>query len=416
MTAPEDYCFMSSTGCAHARNRKALTLDRAGPARDRRKGIRHAGYRIELVSEPGDPVGTDRLEITADGMELELLPTKGLSVGEVSFEGVPLFWDPPRATLPDPDTLDLMAPMLIGGEEIVGFRFVEAFLGGLEMMGLRNWGMPMQDTATGALLPIHGEVANIPIRKLRIIASDAGIEINGSFLARYGKGGGRAPWHRRGTPVFEVTKRVIVKRGRPRITVLDHIANVSPRTETPDWGYHMQLRPRPGARFLVPSREARERAGKKLPINHDRWDPAKKKATRVERGIVHRGLRRTRAALEGEPGTRCLLLYPDGSGIGVTVPPCPYFLSWFSCGGKGSTEFMLPGPKRQARIMKRDWNGVGPEIGSSALDHDGDVDPRVKTPTLKPGETMAIRLAIERLDAKPAARLARSILQFNQKR
>ncbi len=42
-------------------------------------------------------------------------------------------------------------------------------------------------------------------------------------------------------------------------------------------------------------------------------------------------------------GTRILLLYPDGQGVQVNMPPAPYLLSWFSAGGKNDPSIWLPG-------------------------------------------------------------------------
>ncbi len=44
-------------------------------------------------------------------------------------------------------------------------------------------------------------------------------------------------------------------------------------------------------------------------------------------------------------------------------------------------------------VFKRNWDGQGIEIGSSALDHDGNVDPEVpETRALEPGESLEIAI------------------------
>jgi len=67
-------------------------------------------------------------------------------------------------------------------------------------------------------------------------------------------------------------------------------------------------------------------------------------------------------------------------------------MSWFSCGGAEDDEFLLPDG---SKWLHRNWDGVGPEIGASPLDHDGDVDPEVEVSELDPGESTSLNILIE---------------------
>jgi hypothetical protein len=68
------------------------------------------------------------------------------------------------------------------------------------------------------------------------------------------------------------------------------------------------------------------------------------------------------------------LIYPDGSRLEVSTTPSPYFQTWFCNGGKGSGEFTDSNGKS---LLRRNWDGMGIEIGSSPLDHNGNIDETV---------------------------------------
>jgi hypothetical protein len=67
-------------------------------------------------------------------------------------------------------------------------------------------------------------------------------------------------------------------------------------------------------------------------------------------------------------------------------------MSWFSCGGADSDEFLMPDG---SKWLHRNWHGVGPEIGASALDHDGDVDPNAVVNELAPSESTVLNIVVE---------------------
>jgi hypothetical protein len=118
----------------------------------------------------------------------------------------------------------------------------------------------------------------------------------------------------------------------------DTIENVSPTVQIPDWGYHITFKPENEARYIVPSRAAAERSGNPLPQDFETWQEAPNQKQRIETGIVHREL----LVEDNEDGAKfvnSLLVYPNHSAISVSTTHSPYFQTWFSCGGKGSSEF-----------------------------------------------------------------------------
>jgi hypothetical protein len=84
------------------------------------------------------------------------------------------------------------------------------------------------------------------------------------------------------------------------------------------------------------------------------------------------------------------LIYPNGSTIEISTTPSPYFQTWFCNGGKGSKEFTNT---KGESLLQKNWDGMGIEIGSSALDHDGNIDRSVHSmPILTSGQKLKISI------------------------
>jgi hypothetical protein len=107
------------------------------------------GFMAEIIHRQGEPDNTLRIMISCKDLTIELLLSKGLSVGEVFYQKQPVFWKPP-AGLPDPEPLDLISgEIMINGKTMKGFTYLKTFMAGIEFYGLRNWGMPRVDKHTG---------------------------------------------------------------------------------------------------------------------------------------------------------------------------------------------------------------------------------------------------------------------------
>jgi hypothetical protein len=347
-------------------------------------------------------------------MTVELLPSKGLSVGEAFYMGRPIFWDPP-AGLFDPDEL------LLDGDEILwqgtpqpGMVYIKTFTGGVELLGLGNWGMHFTDPETGEVNVIHGEVSHIPVEDVSVTISEGGLEVQGSFTVRTFKGDSRLPWYERGNPLYKVTKSVVLQKDQPTLFLTDTMTNVSADPLTPDWGYHVTFRPEKDAELMVPSKVIQNRAGEDVPADHEMWQPSGKDGVRVEVGIIHKEHKVLPKALGEAEGVRSLLVYPDGTGIAVTIPPVPYFQTWFCAGGAHTQEFTYPDG---TPVLLKNWDGQGIEFGASSLDHDGNVDSSVPyEPILQAGESLEIKIRIEVLARQDAAKYKDEIQAFNSTR
>ncbi|RPI78805.1 MAG: DUF4432 family protein [Chloroflexi bacterium] len=375
--------------------------------------VEQGPFWASLTHRKGDPDNVHRLTVGNGMVQVELLPSKGLSVGEAEANGTPLFWKPPLKNLPDPDWIDLYGETLINGTPLSGFRWVEGFTGGIEMLGLENFGSPVTDK-NGRLLGLHGDASYIPVNKVEVTISENELVVSGAFEVYDGLGNADKVWYRRGSLQYTVTKTITLKAGSLVIFLLDTITNRSEKSLTPDWGYHIQLHPMEGARLLVPAARSEGRGGEPLPPDHEVWHEAKNPGLREEKGIIHYGLKAQADASSRQSVVQTLLRYPDGTGIRVAAPIAPFFLSWFSCGGKGDRTICLPAedgdPPRT--LFQEPWDGVGPEIGASALDHDGRTDPNVQAVTLYPGETLNLPITIEPVSVEQAEVVEQEIRAF----
>lgn len=325
------------------------------------------GFRIQVYHAENDPISANRVKVSSDLVELELLPSKGFSLAQSWISGQAIFWEAPIA-LCDTENLDLWSDEIkINGNPAPGFTFLKTLVAGVELYGLKNWGMPV--ILDGQLHPLHGETSNIPVDEVQFsVENENTCTIVSSFIYRSFIGNRNLPWYDRGEALFKVTKKVILTKDSLEFKLEDSIENISDTKQTPDWGYHITFRPEEGAVLKVPSKRFQERNHNPLPDDFETWHKAVDKKVRTETGIVHQELR-------DESGVTSVLTYPNQTSIAVTVPATPYFQTWFCNGGKGSKEFT---DSHNQSILEKNWDGMGIEIGSSALDHDGNVNKTVE--------------------------------------
>lgn len=332
-----------------------------------RNTISENGFTIHVFHLPEDPANANRIRISTPDVEVELLPSKGLSLSQAWIKGKPVFWDAP-INLPDTESIDLWSDeVCINGNPAPGFTFLKTMVAGVELYGLNNWGMPV--TMDGKLYPLHGETSNIPVSEVQYSFENEYCVISAGFVYRTFEGVDNIPWYQRGEALFMVTRKLILKNGVLEIKIEDSIENISNRSLTPDWGYHITFRAEDGAQVIVPSAKSQVRGGGVLPDDYNRWKPGADMSKRTESGIIYKELYSAEAN-----NTLTLIKYPDGSLIEVNVPQVPYFQTWICYGGKGSNEFTY---KCRESLLQHNWDGLGIEIGSSALDHDGNVDKSV---------------------------------------
>lgn len=364
----------------HTLHVKDLSLNKQNTLKDQ-------GFSIRVFHLQQDPPNANRIKISSPHLEAELLPSKGFSLGQAWIKGKPLFWEAP-IELCDTENIDLWSDeVCINGCPAPGFTFLKTFVAGVELYGLKNWGMPVM--AEGKQQLLHGETSNIPVSECQFLVNGDECTLQASFDYFSFDGKNILPWYRRGEALFRVKRKLILTKQAMGFTLQDTIENISNRVLTPDWGYHITFMPEAGSRLIVPSKYAEKRGHGALPCDFQTWHKATNENVRTETGIIHKNLQ-TSQIDNGSTAVRSLLIYPDHTGIEVLTTPAPYFQTWFCNGGKGSDEFTF---RNGESLLRKNWDGMGIEIGSSALDHDGNIDKSVAyEPALKPGESKTIDL------------------------
>lgn len=376
--------------------------------------VSFAGFTFIRTHKASDPKGFCRLYLSNGIMTVELFPSKSLTIGQ-AWEGErPVFWNLPIHSLPDMSGFDLANDLLfIRNEPRRGFKWIEGYMGGIELLGLENWGMPWTDPRTGKFYSLHGEVNTIAVPTIELKISARHASVHGAFVVRSFEGPEELPRYERGEGLFSVARTIVLESGAHGLVCKDEITNISDLPRSADWGYHVTFRPEEGAALLIPSSVAKKRFGGPFDDSIETWKAAKDQNHREEYGVIHQGLKFAHESSFGCDMAQALLLYPAGFGTRLSFPPSPYCQSWISMGGKGSSEFCRLDGKS---ILHNSWDGIGLEFGASSLDHDGFIDPSVPQRTLQPGETMTIPLAVDLLAPTQANTLASEIRQFNSTR
>ena len=361
-------------------------------------------FTVEILHRDNEPENALRIQIFRENLKVELLPSKGLSIGEVFVMDIPV--------LTDPDKLNLISrEILVNHKEIDGFTFLKTFMGGIEFYGMTNWGMPRFDQSSGELHLLHGETSNIPVDEVTGVLYHDRLEMSGKFIFRKFDFISGNPWYNSGSPLYEITNTIVIPKGGTSIKTIVKVKNITNEIQEPDWGYHITFRPENGSRLVVPSRSVEERVGNKVPDDFETWRPAKNSQIRTETGIIHKDLKLYME--KNKTVNKSLMVYPSGRGISVIFPPSPYFQTWFCNGGANSTEFSYA--ETGDAVFKKNWDAQGIEIGSSALDHNGKIDSNVEyNKYLAPDESFENEVEIELLTEEQTALLYKDIINYNK--
>lgn len=351
------------------------------------------GNLVKIYHKQGDPKNVLRIKTKLAGLEVEVYPSKGLSIGESMIDRQPIFWDP-IIEMPDPDQLDLWSDEIsVNGKPSRGFTFLKTFNGGIELYGLDNWGMPTE--RNGKLELLHGITSNIPVHVVDVSIDQNTLVIRGSFVYRSydNEAGDHQFWYQRGTALINVTREIKLSiENTPTIWVSDTFENVSQGDFFVDWGYHITFMPEIGAKLFIPSKHHEDRFKGALPDDIESWYPAKEERSRHEVGVIHQGLEVV--DFDGLRLNYASLSRPTLADLKVHFTPSPYMQSWMCSGGAYSEEFKYA--KTGEPLYKKNWDGIGIEIGASALDHNGNTDPEVPpSKPIKMGESVTNHIVVE---------------------
>jgi hypothetical protein len=183
----------------------------------RRVGHRGQAVAVESsVRTDGPDAGSRRIRFVNGDLDVELLPDRGLDLGQVRVGGIPLAWTSPTGF-----------PPLVPAAGAEGW--LRAFGGGLlTTCGLLSYGAPSVDD--GIEHPLHGRYSSLKAQVVRAEATDEDVVVEAVV---------------REATVFgahlEVRRRITSPIGSRIVRVQDTVTNRGGRAVEPMVLYHLNL-------------------------------------------------------------------------------------------------------------------------------------------------------------------------------
>lgn len=181
-------------------------------------GHRSAAVAVESsLRTDGPDAGTRRIRIVNGDLDVELLPDRGLDIGQVRVAGVPLAWTSPTG-FPRPSA---------GGAD--ARSWLRAFGGGLlTTCGLLSYGAASVDE--GEAHPLHGRYSTLSAQVVRADVDDDGVVVEAVV---------------REATVFgehlELRRRITSATGSRALRIEDVIRNLGAAPVEPMVLYHLNL-------------------------------------------------------------------------------------------------------------------------------------------------------------------------------
>ncbi len=181
--------------------------------------VGHRGQAVSVESSirtDGADAGSRRIRLVNGDLDVELLPDRGLDVGQVRVAGIPLAWMSPTGF-----------PALVEATDASGW--LRAFGGGLlTTCGLLSYGAPSVDD--GMPHPLHGRYSSLKAQIVRTEVTDHDIVVEDSV---------------REATVFgahlEVRRRIASPLGSRTLRLEDTIVNRGAQPVEPMVLYHLNL-------------------------------------------------------------------------------------------------------------------------------------------------------------------------------
>lgn len=184
-----------------------------------RRRLGHVGQAVAVESSvrtDGPDAGTRRIRLVNGELDVEILPDRGLDLGQMRVAGVPLAWTTATGFPPvrlDPD----------------GRGWLRAFGGGLlTTCGLLSYGAPSEDE--GDAHPLHGRYASLraEVTRAEVTADEVVVEGTTTEVEVFGV-------------YLELRRRISSPIGSRLLRVDDVVVNRGPDPVEPMVLYHLNL-------------------------------------------------------------------------------------------------------------------------------------------------------------------------------
>lgn len=176
----------------------------------RRTGLDPVASAVQSVVTEGAADGCRAVDVRVlGGIDLRVLPDRGLDVGRAWFRGIPIAWSSARGEC---------APLAV--EELTGHRWLECFGGGLvTTCGLSNVGEPSQGHG------LHGTFTGRAAEEVHAEPSETDVTVTGVVAD--------AP--------FRLSRRIVTAVGAGALRVDDRVVNESEWTAAAPMLYRVGL-------------------------------------------------------------------------------------------------------------------------------------------------------------------------------
>ncbi len=194
--------------------------------------------------------GVDVVEVDNGKLRFAVLPTRGMGIWKAQFGRLRLGWDSP--------VKDPVHPAFVRLEERGGIAWLKGFNEWIVRCGLSSMGAPVQDViidnngnASEVTLPLHGQIANTPARKLSIEITDTEIILRGEVDETMMFG-----------PALRLNTEIRTAFGSGILTINDTVTNIGCIPAEHQLLYHVNYGSpllEKGARVVVPFKQAAPR-------------------------------------------------------------------------------------------------------------------------------------------------------------
>ena len=314
-----------------------------------------AKWSIEkYLLKGGKQDGVDMIEVNNGSLQFSVIPTRGMSILQVNYEGITLGWDSPVKEVIHPNYVNL--------EGNGGLGWLDGFNEWMVRCGMEFAGHPGMDR--GRLLTLHGKIGNIPASEVQVVIEQQPphrIRIRGRMNERWFNG-----------PQLELWTEISTVPGSNSFLIEDVLTNKAGKDQEFMVIYHANFGPpllEKGSRLhgtvkkVVPFDEHAARA-----VQHwDQYDAPKLNEPEMVYCIY---------PAAGKEGNAHFLFHNAAGDKGISfswpVSQLPYFTQWKNENSDGYVTGLEPG---------------------SGFPHNRSIERKYgRVPVLKGGESRSFRL------------------------
>jgi hypothetical protein len=255
--------------------------------------------------------GVQIVDATTGALRIVVVPTRGMAIWKLFWNGVALEWQAPAK--------GPVHPRFVPLTEASGVGWLDGFDELLCRCGLQSNGAPEWDERGRLLWPLHGRIANLPAHALSIaVDGDSGeIAIRGEIdeVRLFGQ-------------KLRLVSTTVVRPDAPRVQIRDEVVNRSAEPGELELLYHVNFGApvcMPGTRLVVPAKTVvpRDDRAAVRASEWDRYGPgAPNRGEEVFYFELHGDERSQTRALLAAPGDAC------GASLAWDVRQLPCFTQW----------------------------------------------------------------------------------------